>query len=248
MKTNAEVILDLLKSRPDLRAVQIADLLDMDLDVAENTLVMLSKESKVVARQVIAPNKMPSTAYSLPATALNWTAPIAIPRTPVITVATAEPELSKVQKAIAYLKTHGRVISKDLCFAMGVEYPKYSPTQYLATQIRQGEITKDGQWYQLGTQRPDNVIEKTKEPATVKPAAQAMSTGDSPTAQPAAPAMPATQPPSTSEIVSMFDFLDLSLTTDEYRGYLKANVIERTLRGDTRGAYEYAGRLVAIQA
>ena len=128
MKNNDEVILDLLKNSLDLHAVQIAELLDMDLEVAQNTLAMLAKDNKVIAKPVIVQNKMTSTSYSLPPTAL--------------------------------------------------------------------------------------------------------------------PVMPALNAEMKFDISSL---LKKNLSADEYRGYLKANVIDLTLRGDCTGAYEYAYRLVSLR-
>lgn len=250
MSNHAKAILDLLKTRPDLRPVQVADLLDMDLEVAQNTLVALSKENKVITKSVIAPNKMPATAYSLPATTLNWSAPkmdTTAAEPTVTAVTTTEPEQTKVQKAVACLKVHDRVAAKDLCDAMGVDH-RYSPTQFLANQIKSGVIIKDGQWYRIARPQSDTQAAlKTNDALTVKPVEKAKSeaTEFPPTTQNFPCAFIQVQPHSAK--TGVISILKENLTNDEYMGYLKGNVIERTLRGDSRGAYEYAGRLAEAQ-
>jgi hypothetical protein len=158
MENYSQKILDLLTQRPALRPVQIADLLDIDIDVVENTLLVLAKDGKVIGQPGIAPNKLPMTTYSLPPGALNWSAPTQMTRAPVAVPVTAtvttseEKTLSKTQKGIEFLRNaSGKVFVKDLCEAMGLEYPKYSPRQYFSNQIRLGEVVCDGKWYVIGT-------------------------------------------------------------------------------------------------
>jgi Mn-dependent DtxR family transcriptional regulator len=50
MENYSQKILDLLTQRPALRPVQIADLLDIDIDVVENTLLVLAKDGKVIGQ------------------------------------------------------------------------------------------------------------------------------------------------------------------------------------------------------
>jgi hypothetical protein len=252
MTTHAEKIIDLLKQKSSLRPVQIADLLDIDIDIVENTLVVLAKDGKVVGQPGIAPNKLPMTTYSLPAGALNWNAPTSVQpaHTPVGTqVATSTDEpLSRVQKAMAFLRSkQEKVFVKDLCEAMGIEHPKYSPTQYLANQIRLGEVVRDGKWYAIANagQLAEPVKQKTE--LTIKPTEKAKEEVAPIAMTQTPPTPPITLALNHGDAFNVSDFLQTSLSADEWRGYMKANVIDLTLRGDFAGAYECAGRLAAAQ-
>jgi NDP-sugar pyrophosphorylase family protein len=78
-------------------------------------------------------------------------APVAAPVTATVTTS-EEKTLSKTQKGMEFLRNaSGKVFVKDLCEAMGLEYPKYSPRQYFSNQIRLGEVVCDGKWYVIGT-------------------------------------------------------------------------------------------------
>jgi hypothetical protein len=179
MENYSQKILDLLTQRPALRPVQIADLLDIDIDVVENTLLVLAKDGKVIGQPGIAPNKLPMTTYSLPPGALNWSAPTQMTRAPVAAPVTAtvttseEKTLSKTQKGMEFLRNaSGKVFVKDLCEAMGLEYPKYSPRQYFSNQIRLGEVVCDGKWYVIGTpgERTTPLKQKAEQKASLRKA------------------------------------------------------------------------------
>lgn len=253
MTNNAEKIIDLLKQKPLLRAVQVADLLDMDVDVAENTLAVLTKDGTLSAQQITAPNKLVTTAYKVSVSALNWVAPKAAVAQPITTVAPVEPELSRVQRGLAYLKANGRVFAKELCEAMGIEYPKYSPTQYLGNQIRQGEVIKDGKWYVLGLPAITGVAPlKSKLAITEKPTEKAQAEVAAAVHEKAAldisdrPACvtPGIAAEKTDAKIEVISILRSSLSPEEFRGYLKGSVIGLTLSGENfHQCHQYAGML-----
>jgi hypothetical protein len=249
MSNHAKAILDLLKTRPDLRPVQVADLLDMDLEVAQNVLVTLSKENKVTVKAITAPNSMPSVAYSLPANALNWVSPAPVKNkveSQDTVPAKAHSDKSKPQLALEYLQSHGRVHAKELCGAIGIEYPKYSPTQYLGRQIASGGIKKDGQWYELST--TTDAVAQTAEslPAStvaMAPASQSETNQGDTSPQPVTQVLPSGYTRADLEHV-----LANRLSPEEYIGHIKASVVEFTLRGEAAAAHEFTGRLVAATA
>jgi len=285
MENYSQKILDLLTQRPALRPVQIADLLDIDIDVVENTLLVLAKDGKVVGQPGIAPNKLPMTTYSLPPGALNWSAPTQMTRAPVAAPVTAtvttseEKTLSKTQKGMEFLRNaSGKVFVKDLCEAMGLEYPKYSPRQYFSNQIRLGEVVCDGKWYVIGTPGERTTPLKQKTKVAIKPVEKAkaeiskekevtseldnnlsglkramndllnkLSGGEVVEEKPVMPTPTVMTSLNQNTAFDVFGFLQTSLSADEWRGYMKANVIDLTLRGDYAAAYEYAGRLAAAQ-
>lgn len=256
MENYSQKILDLLVQRPALRPVQIADLLDIDIDVVENTLLVLAKDGKVIGQPGVAPNKLPMTTYSLPPGVLNWSAPTQMTRAPVAAPVTAtdpapvstseEKPLSKTQKGMEFLRNaSGKVFVKDLCEAMELEYPKYSPRQYLSNQIRIGEVVCAGKWYAIGTPSERTTPLKQKAEVARKPVEKAKE--ETAAQKPVTPTPTVTPALNQAAPFDVFGFLQTSLSADEWRGYMKANVIDLTLRGDYAAAYEYAGRLAAAQ-
>lgn len=249
MKNHAEAILELLKDKKELRAIQIADLLDIEPDIVQNVLVTLSKENKVTVKAITAPNSMPSSAYSLPATTLNWVSPAPVKskvESQDTVPAKAHSDKSKPQLALEYLQSHGRVHAKELCGAIGIEYPKYSPTQYLGRQIASGGIKKDGQWYELSA--ATDAVAQTVEPLPASTVAvptvsqSETSLGDT-SPQPVAQVLPSGYTRADLEHV-----LANRLSPEEYIGHIKASVVEFTLRGEAAAAHEFTGRLVAATA
>lgn len=256
MTNFADKITDLLKQKSALRPVQIADLLDIDIDVVENTLTVLAKDGKVIGQPGVAPNKLPMTTYSLPPGVLNWSAPTPMTRPPVsppvavqgaAPVATSEEKpLSKTQKGIEFLRNApGKVFVRDLSHAMGLTYPSTSPQAYLANHIRMGVVVRDGQWYAIGTPGERTTPLKQKTEVARKPVEKAKE--ETAAQKPVTPTPTVTPALNQAAPFDVFGFLQTSLSADEWRGYMKANVIDLTLRGDYAAAYEYAGRLAAAQ-
>ena len=137
---------------------------------------------------------------------------------------------SKAAIALDHLKKHGATDRATLVDVMGL-VKKYQVEQYLKSYLKSGRLVRIDEIYCI----PDR---PTSSPtaaaiAVVKPAAPA-APADS------APSVPVADPvhsPShyTSGGIEVIDVLRAKLTPEEFRGFLKGNVIKYMLRAEHRG-------------
>lgn len=246
MSTTREDMLNLIRQRQDgLRAVQISDLLDIELPVVESLLRMALNDDQVVSSIATAPNGQEAAVYRISPTNLGWAQTpvgeklqvrldepsdeaahqgIDATQTPAVlpqaaAQSAAEPKLksqTKVEEAMAYLAKNGPTEGTALRKAIGLGY---SISQLLRLAIGYGHVSRIDNVYYLRDQLQAVAAEKS--------AAQSGATMSA-----------------TVERASVVDLLRTQLTTDEFLGFLKGSVIRHTLLASPGGAskdYEEAG-------
>lgn len=160
MNERKQQILALIARQPGIRDVEISDAIDIDLDQVHRDLADAVANNDVWVEKITALNGLKVNGYSRNPAATGWKAPeiaapvISPPAADAPVVAHDVKELTKVDKAIAYLKANGSVTASNLGIAMGLDTRKYSPTQYLGHAIKSGRIVKDGNLYRLGGGKP----------------------------------------------------------------------------------------------
>lgn len=243
-------VLELVRQRPGVRSVQISDLIDLDLDIVESILAQAIREDVIQADESPAANGLPAKTYSWagvvqqglekqePVVAVKsevladvHTAPVAAtPTLPAASKIHATVGRSKSTIAMDYLVLNGPTDRATLMKVMGL-VKKYSIEQYLKPQINSGKVVRIDDVYCIPDRSatPRNVIAVDKE----KPA---------PTASgydaPSLPAADQVHLPArhASGDIDAIDILRLKLTPEEFRGFLKGNVIKYMLRAEHDGS------------
>jgi hypothetical protein len=257
-------VLELVKQRPGVRSVQISDLVDLDMDIVESILAQAVREEVIQADEVVGANGLLTKTYSLAGVALQGlnkqevtitvktevqphvhTAPVAAApmaptetkAAPVTTASTTPTETqappvagrSKATIAMDYLVLNGPTDRSTLMTVMGLS-KKFAIEQYLKPHVKSGKVVRIDDVYCI----PD--------PLAPPPAAAAIATDKLAATAPAdnAAPVPAADPvhsPAhyTSGGVEVIDILRAKLTPEEFRGFLKGNVIKYMLRAEHKG-------------
>lgn len=219
---NDQQIYQLLARKPDARAQDIADKLDVDLKDTSAALKTLVDVGDVVRHTGTAPNSLPTQLYNLsdafkrtkdgvaalaaaagfkdaapaakPAPVVD---PEAAPPAPVaipVFVPVEQPKVSRSELGIAYVTKHGRVTQEALRKAMDMKHGEY-PSAFLGGAIRAGKLYKDNTEWVAGPSPAHKAASKFNfsKPPKDEPKAQFK-----PTEQPDEPAPAAAAPePST---------------------------------------------------
>lgn len=176
-------ILKLIAERPGVRTVEIADLVDCDLDLVEPSIDSYLASGEVIRTEVLAPNGREMYSYRMgsaePAKDVTLVAaPVAVPRSapagPVkaepfaaltIDPAVAEKPKSKVQIAIDFIKAQSFQIATgaELHRVMGLK-PHEHPSSYLVSALSDGRLLKEGKFWSIP--KPEG-----QEPAPFEPTA-----------------------------------------------------------------------------
>ncbi|MFZ3004187.1 MAG: DUF3310 domain-containing protein [Undibacterium umbellatum] len=240
MNKHEEEIISLVRNQPGLRAVQISDKLDIDLDIVENILVTATRHGKLLASKITAPNGLQVDAFRANPTVLGWVA-AATPGDKVkdqeqSSVKPVKPEAAKppqakeptkIDKALAFLEGKKEVTGDDLCRAMGLEPSRYSPTQYISRLIQDGTVIKRGKWYCLASEADDLAAPDTTAQKAVLLTKQEHDPVYTPQHY-------------TAGGIEFIDILRAKLTPEELRGYFKGNVIKYVIRAELKdGPQDY---------
>ncbi|NVM78878.1 hypothetical protein FHW83_004709 [Duganella sp. SG902] len=252
MNNYLEKIFDLLRKRPGLSAVQLSDLLDIDLEVVENTLVMALRDQRLSFVETPGGNGLTLKKYSLPIKTLGWDAPPANTQTQIdvpvkrreatgaAIVASTTPvdSRSKVQMAIDHLEKHGPSTRDTLKVAMGLTQ-RYAVPQLLKSAIKSGKIVFNDDIYSIGI----------KESAPTAPRRQsAAATASKPDKTLVASHTEATPSASDDDALTI-GLLRGRLRPNEFIGYLKGRALELLLDADRSGRaddYKRAGHYTAL--
>ena len=174
MKTIKQQMLDLIAERPGINTIEIADELNIDIEMVENKLYEPTRARVVLTELFPAPNgrtlfkyRMANAASKPPAAAPSapripqFTATSRLPVAKRIeTKAIAKDEvkdetpqkaMSKVDMAIAWLKENGSGSSTDLAKAMGLDTRKGNVSAFIKGAVKNGRIERDGNLWKLGT-------------------------------------------------------------------------------------------------
>jgi hypothetical protein len=145
---NDQQIYTLMAKTPKIRAVQIADALDQELEDVQKALRPLVEIGDVVESDGRSPNGYPTKIYDLSDKfKRSWDgAALAIPTF----VPSQSEKLTKVAIAIAHLTEHGRATSTELRDVLGLADKKGSPSSYIKDALRDGRVKWDGKVYVLG--------------------------------------------------------------------------------------------------
>lgn len=213
MTDRKQQILELITKQPGIRDVEIADKIDIDLDQVHRDLSDAVSNNEVWVEKIIAPNGLKVNGYSRNPASRGWKTPqtatpaiqprtVSTPVAPVVSPAVEE--LTKVDKAIAYLTANGSVTPRDLAIAMGLDVRKQSPSQYLGHCIRSGRIVKDGKFFRLGVEGGIAAAEMLS-PAQKERLADQQARDFSKSSAPAAavaPPVPASMPPASEPAIT----------------------------------------------
>ena len=148
--TMATKLIRLITDRPGSFAVEIADRLNMDMELAETCLLDLVSLGQITSHMTKAPNGLAARAYTI--------AGVELPSLQEKAIAAAMPADGKPQthceKAVAFILANGgSATSAELHGVLGLKSSEY-PSTFLATGVRLGKINKDGQNWTLGKGSP----------------------------------------------------------------------------------------------
>lgn len=178
MIPNEKALLTLVAHHPNLRAVQLADQLDLTVDEVEGLLRPHLVAGNVVEDEVLAPNQRPAMAYALSeqfkaseaflammgradageaslAVAQPQSEPtVAVPVDAAVasagdTAGVSAPAGTKIDRAIACVREHGIVTSGQLRVSIGLSKGQH-PSSYLGPALRDGRLARDGDNWILG--------------------------------------------------------------------------------------------------
>lgn len=164
MAMNDQQLIDYVRAQAKVRAVQVADKFDVDLEDARERLNALVDAGDLKISDGFSPNGMACKVYDVAAatgprigTARQTIVP-AIAQAPAASpLRLAPPSMqggrTKVQCAIDYLADKGEASVEDLRVVMDLDR-HMSPTSYLGAAIRNGQVVKEGNTYRLGDGKP----------------------------------------------------------------------------------------------
>ena len=229
MSNYSEAVLQLIQKTPGLRAAQISDRLDIDLEIVQNIISKAVSDNQIEAQEVIGPNTLPTNTYSwIGVLPLGWAAPLAGAAGAAAAVNTdavtsqpqgaTEPRRSKAAVAIEYLAERGPTTRKDLAKVMGL--PNASQVmQYMRPHLQSGKVACIDGIYCVAD-NPGAAFTGTSATTTVaNDQAESVKT-----------------PPRFSGGIELVDILRARLTPDELRGYFKGNVIRCLLDAEHGGS------------
>ena len=164
MAMNDQQLIDYVRAQTKVRAVQVADKFDVDLEDARERLNALVDAGDLKISDGFSPNGMACKVYDVAATtgprvgtARQTTVPAVAQVIADSPLRLAPPNMqggrTKVQCAIDYLADKGEATVDDLRVVMDLDR-HMSPTSYLAAALRDGRIVKEGNIYRLGDGKP----------------------------------------------------------------------------------------------
>ncbi len=156
MSANDEQILAYIRDTAKVRAVQVADKFDMELEDARTRLLALVDVGDLVESNGFSPNGHACKIYDVKVTGPKVTVelkPSSASAAPTLTPAGDSKQLTKAEKAIALIREKGEVTSAELHTAMEL-LPEQYPSNYLASALKAGVIVKDGKHWRLGSGTP----------------------------------------------------------------------------------------------
>lgn len=164
MAMNDQQLIDYVRAQTKVRAVQVADKFDVDLEDARERLNALVDAGDLRMSDGFSPNGMACKVYDVVATTRPGVGTVQQSSVPAVAQVIAASPLrlappsmqggrTKVQCAIDYLADKGEAAVEDLRVVMDLDR-HMSPTSYLGAAIRDGRIVKDGNMYRLGDGKP----------------------------------------------------------------------------------------------
>lgn len=244
MSNYTETILQLIQKNSGLRATQISDRLDIDLEIVENTIAKAVRDNQIEATETTGPNKLPANTYRWIGVApLNWAAPLAsasntaadtggaASAAPEAAAAAAEPRRSKAAIGLEYLTERGPTTRKDLAKVMGL--PNQSQVaSYLRPHLQSGKVACIDGIYCI-PDAPTVVTSDASKPKLAQAPAGANISEVSIKVVPVG--IPA---PFTVTGIDLNDILRAKMSPEELRGYFKGNAIRCLLEAEKSGGAE----------
>lgn len=135
-----------------LRAVQLADRMDVALEDARARLVSLVAVGDLVETDGFAPNGLETKLYSF-SEAFKRSDAYKLVATKTEAATFGDPTMSKTDRAIAFVREKGTATSAELHALLGLAEHEYV-SSYLARVVREGRLSKDGKNWTLGTSAP----------------------------------------------------------------------------------------------
>jgi hypothetical protein len=210
---NDQQIYALMAKTPKIRAVQIADALDVDLEDVNEKLRFLVSMGDIVQSNGFSPNGHAAQVYDLseksrsrqgiaplpaiqpPATeqsVASVEAPMMAPTpsaapsaAPAASISPTSDEPGRAARALAFIETHGSATDAQLRAIMGLKDDVF-PSSYLNMAVKAGKVVKVGREWKIGDGRPLRPLKR--QPAFGVPLnLPGASPFDVPTPPPAAP-------------------------------------------------------------
>jgi hypothetical protein len=149
---NDQKIYEHIAREPGIRAVRLADLLDLDLEDVNAALAALVGIGDVVTKDGFSPAGTPCKLYTLSDKFKSSVqGQVAVAKAEVAN--DGDLTLSKVDRAIAYITKHGTATSAQLHAVMGLT-PEQYPSTFLSHVIASGKLKKDGKDWTMGDGKP----------------------------------------------------------------------------------------------
>lgn len=162
---NDQQIYALMAKTPKIRAVQIADALDVELDDVKEKLRFLVSMGDVIESDGFSPNGHPAKVYnpsekfkrSFDTVAAGQSAateaPAVAPPAPAAEAEPAKDEPGRAARALAYIELHGSATDAQLRALMGLPDDVW-PSTYLSKDAQAGRVVKMGHEWKPGNGKP----------------------------------------------------------------------------------------------
>lgn len=151
MTMNIDAVIQLIKDRPNIRTVEIADMIDCEPDMIEPALRIHIASGVITVIPVTAPNGRPANGFvyngmkATPATVV----PPSVADIPKLGDQPLHSAMSKVELAIRHLRATGSATSMQLREVMGLSKTQ-SPVSFLGPAVKDGRVRKNGVNYYPG--------------------------------------------------------------------------------------------------
>jgi hypothetical protein len=132
-----------------LRVVQLADRMNVELEDARARLLGLVAVGDLVEADGFAPNGLATKTYGFSETFKRSDLHATVMRK-VEAATFGDPGMTKVDRAIAFVREKGTATSAELHALLGLG-ARESASNYLASPLRDGRLVKDGKTWTLGT-------------------------------------------------------------------------------------------------
>lgn len=235
MSTYTEKILQLIQQEPGLLQVDISERLDIDARDVKDILKILVNAEHVYTRKKLVGTLEFDTYHPTILSAIKIS--VANKAVHAATVDGEAAGVSKAQKGLDYLAGKNGVTTDELRQAMGLASPN-TPAQYLATYMKNGTVLKNGGKYCLASEAVTPAPPEQPKLRHIRP----------PIPVPARPV--ASKPPVsghdpvhlpqhyTAGGIDVIEILRAKLSPEEFRGFLKGNVIKYTLRAELKNGMQ----------
>lgn len=164
-------ILELIVSRPGIRTVEVADLVDCELEMVRPSIRDEIDAGLVKVSTVVAPNGRNANAFEpspgLCAKYPHLKADGIAPSAPAAASVPDHLKKTKIDQVIDFIKAHGKASTMDLRLVLST---KAHPSAYLAPAMKDGRVVRNGEMWTLPGVHEKPSIPSAKPEAIATPA------------------------------------------------------------------------------